>query len=249
MKKSLMKTLLLAGCLLAAGRLAYSKFRPVPSHPTQVKATVWQNQAVQASNWQVGHEYLYDFDYTGGGLIAKTSGKNLEYRVQGQLVMAVLYEEGDFFKVWLHLNSENEEGLKTLPVKLRTSLQNSWKTGIFAKLETRGFHWNALTESGQDGAAYQFWQKLAERMRVNLPVEIRSNPWTQDESLASGSLPVRYEIEANLSSNPIQNEKITLRRTLAGIPAKGRKLKLESLVVLFPNFAGLDSLVYQSQEN
>ncbi len=193
-------------------------------------------------------ELVYDLDYAGNGVFQGQGDRALEFRLQGSLHILILAEDSDSYRVWLRLESAGSSQLHHIPSPMKQSLQQSWMAGLSARMSQRGFFLQPLIPNDLDPIAGQFWQKLAERLQVDLPDTLPLPEWTQEEKVAGGTMLAKYAVEQSQSSSGLENEKIYLHKSFDGSPRPHLTLSGESLILLHARFEGLQQIEAQSRE-
>ena len=122
MKKRLVLGLFVLAGFLAGIFLFYRWQQGTAVFSGATKLPPWRVQEVPVWTLVRGQEFIYDLNYSGPAVFGSSSKANSQYQVQGNLVLTVLGEEGDQYRVWLRLRSEKAEGLASLPVEVRQSL-------------------------------------------------------------------------------------------------------------------------------
>jgi len=150
--------------------------------------------------------------------------------------------------VWLRIQPEGATQLQNIPAPMRVSLQKAWIEGVGARLASRGFQIEPRMPSDNDPTVAHFWQSLSERMQVVLPLALPTPVWMQQETMAGGTVTVRYEIDPTPPAMDLPGEKIYVQKSFDAEPLPQRKISGESLILMRPRFDGLEQLQAEAHE-
>ncbi len=254
MKKRLLVVLGLGLAIFAVGSALY-RYRPQVLYsdqsPIKLKEPAATIESVKVPNWVLarGQQLIYDLDYSGRGLFPGPKDQRLDFRFVGQLEILVLADEAGFYLAHLRIIPDQLSQLKTVPPAMRQVLERTWLRGIGAHLKNRGFYLEPQLDRENDPLVKEFWLRLAERLRVDIPETLGQGHWEQQETMAGGSLTSRYELDLTQLSGDQQNQKIHMHKTFEGTLKAQSRISGESLVLFRPHFEGPEKIELQSRDS